>query len=412
MANGLSRYLAPDDQAQISMEDLMMASDPQAMQQANLMDALTEEFPQADPGMMEAPTNPMSQAAVPEMLLSKDIAQLYDQKAKEAMLQEQQGLSQLEQYIQDYQKSDRGIDWTAAAALFPGNPQLMQAAKSMQPETQDQRNANILGMQQKLQAAKHQLTTGQLSGLGQQLKMQMSAQAEGERRERDRQRLAMEKQRSDAWEKYKALELKIRGDEVQARRSGADERQQIGLDQKEQARLDNDVQKLEKRVGDMVPGIVTKMENLDALIPGGIEGDDESPVPGTGPGQFLIPDVMLSNEASDIQQNARGLMADLIKLQSGTAASDQEVARKMKERGMGPGSKSATFKKGLRLLKQEIGSVLKNKETGFRPEVKSLYQERGGITHETILSFGKKAKAPAGPVPSFEEWKASKAKGP
>lgn len=389
MAYGLSPYLeqlAEEelDPAMIGMNDVLLAQNA------------------PDPAMPPEPV-------MTDVRQANDLAQLYDQKMREALLQEQQGASQFEKYIQDYQAKPRGIDWTAAAALFD-NPRLMQAAQGMRPPSQDEKAQNLLALQQKLQQLRGGISKNQLQALANQLKLQQAAQEAQRRKEMQDQRLAFEKERTGAYtqnakaiQDLKKQELALRERELGARQDRADERQQAGLAQKEQARLDNDIQKLEKRVGEMAPGIKTKLDNLDQLLPGGIDGEDTD-IPGTGPGAFLVPDFMQSETASEIQQNARGLMADLIKLQSGTAASDQEVARKLKERGMGPGSKSSSFRRGLKLLKQEIANDLKKKEAGFRPEVKKIYQERGGLTHEAITGGGQK---PAGPM-SFEEWKKSK----
>lgn len=141
----------------------------------------------------------------------------------------------------------------------------------------------------------------------------------------------------------------------------------------------------QKNVGDMLPSIQTKLQNINSLI--SKYGDN---LPGVGPGQSLIPDMALSDEASQVQQNARGLMADLIKLQSGTAASDKEVDRKLKERGMAWDSKPSTFISGMGLLQKEIKSVLKNKETvptkigAGGISAFDLYREAGGLTSEDI----------------------------
>lgn len=381
-----------------------LTDDEQAIQQQYLMDALSEELP----AISMATANPASQVQVPQAMVQGDLAQLYDQKMREANLQEQAGIGQLEQYIKDYQQAPRKVDFTPLAALF-GDQNLMQAAQSMRPESEEQKMANVMALQQRLQDARHKVSGGTLQALAAQLRMSQAAQAEAERRRQSDQRIAMEKQRSDAWEAAKQMELALRERELASRsqdrfdrQNEANRRHEESLNEKKDARFESDTQKLEKRIGDMVPGIVKKLQNLDDMIPGGIEGAGD--VPGAGPGKFLIPDVMLSNEASEVQQNARGLMADLIKLQSGTAASDQEVARKMKERGMGPGSKPETFRSGLRLLRDELVTAVKNKQAGFRPEVIEKYKSREGLTYDTIEAVGKHK-----PKISFDEWK--KAKG-
>jgi hypothetical protein len=128
--------------------------------------------------------------------------------------------------------------------------------------------------------------------------------------------------------------------------------------------------------------------------------------------QFLVPDFMLSDKASEVQQNANSLVRDLIKLQSGTAVSEKEADAKLKERGMGPSSKASSFKRGLRLLRQELAAAVKNKEAGFRPEVRDIYKSNGGVGHEDVLGIGKKPAGGGGSAPggmmTFDEWKKSK----
>lgn len=358
--------------------------------------------------------SPMQMVAVPGVTRAEDLAALYEQKMREMALKEQAGLEQLSQYIEDYKKTPTGINWAPAAALFD-NPRLMQAAQSMPHLSPDEKAKNILSLQQQLQDKKHLLTKSQLDAVGHQLKAMMSAQNDAARKVAQDKKIEMENQRSKDWSDFKKQEMRLREQELEEKRmmregvqSRADQRQQVGLEQKEAARLDKDVQALEKRIGDMAPGIAKKLQNIEELIPGGIEGDTTQEVPGAGVGKFLIPDWALSEQASEVQQNARGLAADLIKLQSGTAASDKEVDRKLKELGMAPGSKSSTFRSGLKRLKSQFVEELKNKEAGFRPEAKEIYRQRGGLTHESIKEISKKPQAPVQPPMSFEEWKRAK----
>lgn len=294
-----------------------------------------------------------------------DEIELASKNYGEGLSMNQDEIDKMKAQLSSYQQSDRGIDFTPLAALsdawFGGN--LAAAAKATAPESEVEKRKNMADMQAKIVAAQKGLSDAEREGMQQRL-----------------QQLGYQEQRKSNKE-IALINAAARDNGIVRDR----------LLQKQADKLDNDTQKLEKRIGDITPGIVTKLKNLDALVPGGIEGNEETEVPGVGPGQFLVPDFMMGADASDIQQNARGLAADLIKLQSGTAASDKEVDRKMKELGMSSTSKSSTFRSGIKRLRQQLSVELKNKEAGFRPEVKEAYTGRGGITHESVLDIGKKA---------------------
>jgi hypothetical protein len=285
------------------------------------------------------------------------------QNYAENVMMQQSEINKLKEGLANYASQDQGIDFTPLAALsdtwFGGN--LTAAARATAPETKSQRLKNIVDMQKQIAAAQGEIPKAELEAM--------------------RTTLAQL-----GYAEQRAQNLEIAKINAAARKSGI---MQEALIQKEAARLDRETQQLEKRIGDMTPGIVTKLQNLEDLIPGGIAGEESADVPGVGPGMFVVPDFLLGEKASDIQQNARGLAADLIKLQSGTAASDKEVDRKMKELGMSPGSKSSTFRSGVKRLKKQITVELKNKEAGFRPEAREIYKSRGGITHEVVDEIGK-----------------------
>lgn len=289
------------------------------------------------------------------------LSKSYKNYAENQMMQQNE-INNLKSALANYAQSERGIDFTPLAALsdtwFGGN--LSAAAKQTAPESREQKIKNIADMQKAIAAAQGEIPKQELDELKARLQQQ-------------------------GYDKSRQTDLEVARINAEARKSGI--KQEVLL-QREAARLDKETQSLEKRIGDITPGIVTKLSNLENLIPGGIDGDESSDVPGVGPAMFAVPDFMLGQDASDIQQNARGLAADLIKLQSGTAASDKEVDRKMKELGMSSSSKSSTFRSGVKRLKKQLEVELRNKEAGFRPEAKEIYKSRGGITHESVQAIG------------------------
>lgn len=268
--------------------------------------------------------------------------------------QQQQQIQAVKDYMNQYAAKEKGTDFRPLAAWasgFTGNKGLLDTANQMAPESEDQKQKNMIEFQ-----TRYAKMLGDSANQDQMMKLYQG-----------NQKLDLERMRA------------ARGDQ--------------SLQLRENQQGENFVQKLEKRYGDMTPGIYTKLGNLNKLVPGGLYGEGGD-IPGVSPGAFLVPDFMMGEEASAIQQNARGLAADLIKLQSGSAVSDKEVDRKMKELGMAPGSKESTFRAGLKRLHQQLTNEMKNKEAAFNKETVGTFKERGGITHEALSEFGP-ATAPA-----------------
>lgn len=317
---------------------------------------------QATPQLPPPPTpKPASQVPVPQSRIVDSELQQAALKLKGYSAQRENEIEQLKKYMQDYAGMDQGTDYRAIAA-FLGDKGLQEAAGAVAPETKAQRAQNMIGYQAKI------------------------SQMIGDQRQ------------AEAAARLYRDQMKMQTDLAR------DSRGERRTDLAESRDLEADVQRLEKRYGDMVPGMYKKLENLNNLIPGGLYGESDEGVPGVGPGAFLVPDFMMSDKASEIQQNARGLAADLIKVQSGAAASDLEVDRKMKELGMAPGSKSESFKTGMRRLHMQIVKEMENKRAAFRPEVPNTFEGRGGFSPADVQAIGQRPKT----APQEKEWNGKK----
>lgn len=337
----------------------------QSLEQQAIMDQMAA---QAAPIMPPPPTpNPMSQLPVPPERISNAENSLLRSKLKEQSLSRESEMEKIKLFMQQYSQLNQGTDYRPIAALISGltgNQQLMQAAEAIAPESKAKVAQNLIGYQAKL------------------------AQLMGDQRQSE----ALLKNQTEMARLNLAASKNSRGD--------------LEQEYRKERNLENNVQKLEKRIGDITPGIYTKLQNLEKALPGGIEGGEEvdADIPGVGVGQFMVPDFMMGDEASNIQQNARGLAADLIKLQSGTAASDKEVDRKMKELGMSPGSKASSFRNGLIRLKDQVAVELRNKQAGYDADVNYTYKDRGGITSDDISAIGKRVPS----APDIKEWDGKK----
>ena len=125
-----------------------------------------------------------------------------------------------------------------------------------------------------------------------------------------------------------------------------------------------------------LPTLAVKIQRMSKIIP------ETGPIPGIGVGENAFKDFMLSEAGSAIKQDAMGILAALIKIQSGLVVNEGELSRKLKEYGVATDSKEVTFRRGLKNLKTELLREIKAKEAGFAPDVRKTYVENGGILHE------------------------------
>lgn len=132
---------------------------------------------------------------------------------------------------------------------------------------------------------------------------------------------------------------------------------------------------LEKRVPAEAASMLTKLDSLEGLI-----GPDGQDIPGMGAVARHLPNFMLSSEGQQVRQSAKGLLAQLMKMQSGTAASEGEVERKAEELGMGSTSTQEQFRNGLKNLRKEAAATIQQHYAGFTPESVKTYEAHGGVT--------------------------------
>jgi hypothetical protein len=169
-----------------------------------------------------------------------------------------------------------------------------------------------------------------------------------------------------------------RGIAAGARADARAEREQIRADakaEKEALRGEQRVEDVGKALGSEVAVTKNNLKQIQSIVAN--SGDD---IPGVGPLDSLAPDFLTSNDGVNLRQASRTLVGNLIKLRSGTAASDAEVERIMGELGMGRGASEEAFKSGLQKLQADTVEALKAKEAGFDPKAVQTYQQRGGVT--------------------------------
>lgn len=157
-----------------------------------------------------------------------------------------------------------------------------------------------------------------------------------------------------------------------------------------------------------IPSLVKSFKEVDALIPGGIDGyKPGTPIPGVSGADSNVPMNWNSPSGIKMKQAAEGVKNQILKLRSGGAVSDGEATRLLTELGMKSaigegggwtaifkGTPSAnTFANGMKSAREKIKAVEENFARGYSPEV---YKAVAG--NDTLLDQTPGAPSPT-PVP-------------
>ncbi len=156
----------------------------------------------------------------------------------------------------------------------------------------------------------------------------------------------------------------------------------LGAGAKADESLNRDVEGLSKRM-ENVPAMKNDINTLTEYakqddIPG--VGGYEARAPSWAPG--------ISDEDVKVRQTVKGLVGAIMKEQSGTAASEGEVNRKLAELGMGPGATEPEFREGLKRLTENARGAMRAKEAGYRPAAVEEARRRGMATSADLPSGG------------------------
>jgi hypothetical protein len=160
--------------------------------------------------------------------------------------------------------------------------------------------------------------------------------------------------------------------------------------------LEGDVANAGKDLED-IGGMKTDLETL-------VSASKQPDIPGAGIYDSQKPAFLQSKADTKTIQAARGIVGRLIKAQSGSAASEQEVTRKMEELGILGGTEQQ-FTIGLTRLTEDARHVMENRQAKWRPEVLGRYRLRGGIVAGDLPSTKPKRTPPTvspAPAPSTE----------
>lgn len=181
-----------------------------------------------------------------------------------------------------------------------------------------------------------------------------------------------------------AGQAEARADRVADRRAAAE----AAAATKAEEKLEKDVDALSKRMED-VPALRNDLATLVKMA-------GEKDIPGVGMVAGRLPGFLLSDDGVRNRQAMRGIVGRLIKEQSGSAATEAEIDRKMEELGFG--GTEDQHRLGLERLTGNVRDAVRAKEAGAKPEAVKLARERGLVTSEDIPQYQAKPGA-AAPAP-------------
>lgn len=141
---------------------------------------------------------------------------------------------------------------------------------------------------------------------------------------------------------------------------------------RQQEQLDTDVTNLGKDLED----VGAMRDDLMTLRSGAFKSD----IPGVGLIDARKPGFMQGPADVAVRQAVRGIVSRLLKAQSGSTVSEQELDRKLEELGMGDSATEQQFRSGLARLERDVTTTLTSREARHKPEAVKTYKGRGGIT--------------------------------
>lgn len=256
-----------------------------------------------------------------------------------------------------------GLDLSALASLTDAWTGSHLAHDYARPDY-DKQNQTIYGLEQALQRGRNDLSENELGLLKSQLGF------EGER--------MAAKERAAA----QAESRRQHDEEMKTRRAELADKN-----------VESDIQRLGGVLGDSAP-LVGKLQQVDTILNKYSAGSD---IPGVGETDAWKPDFFTSKDGTDLRQVVQGIQSDVIRMYSGTAASEGEVRRIANSLGSKLTQGDEQFRYGMQELNEAIHRAQAEKEARFRPEVVSKYRSRGGVNSEALsgLTYGAAQKAPA-----------------
>jgi hypothetical protein len=178
----------------------------------------------------------------------------------------------------------------------------------------------------------------------------------------------------------KGYSADMRGRELALTREAMRGNREAALAEKGEKTLDKQIETLSKRL-EGAPALKQDLATLNQFA-----GQED--IPGVGSAEGRLPDfaagLFNGADATRVRQAARGLYSNILKEQSGSTVSEQELKRKLEELGMGPGATEENFRLGLARLTEMAHATLRAKEAGARPEAVEEASRRGLTTSRDL----------------------------
>ena len=284
--------------------------------------------------------------------------------AEDRMGVEQAGIDDYQKNINDFEGQQQGYDLRPIAGLVDqwagGGNALQKAAQATAPQSQAERRKQLAAMKAQLSAMKGGLSKSQYDVMKAQL---------------------------DSYNN----EIKLYASENLAR-----ERMRST-----DSRFDRTkVSELSKRI-ETVPELSDKLRRITELVP------DTGSLSGVGVGEKAFKDFMLSTKGKAIQQDAKDILSDVMRLKSGLTVTDSERKMISEIQGLTFASSETTFRRGIKNLQDFVIKRVEAVERGYDNNVRSAWKANGGqLSQDYRLMFErarKKANESAGGLSADEK---------
>jgi hypothetical protein len=124
-----------------------------------------------------------------------------------------------------------------------------------------------------------------------------------------------------------------------------------------------------------IPELETAVGGAEAVMNKYKKGE----VPGIGALKNALPAAAMSDEGKDVRQALAQVRNIVLSARSGAAVTDQELRRLVEEIGTGVGMSEDDIRRGLGRVRARLETIKSNAAAGVSDEVKSTYEERGGV---------------------------------
>jgi hypothetical protein len=159
-------------------------------------------------------------------------------------------------------------------------------------------------------------------------------------------------------------------------KAAAADAKQAAADAKQAEKIDKAVTKFSDTLQkEGIPELENAVSGAEAVL-GKYE---KGKVPGIGTFKNALPAAAMSDEGKDVRQALAQVRNIVLSARSGAAVTDQELRRLVEEIGTGVGMSEDDARRGLARIRTRLEIIKQNTAAGVSDEVKSVYEDRGGV---------------------------------